>query len=186
VVQGGKQVMQKSLVRKGLVLGIILLFVGATAVPNIPSLKIGKNYIDSPVETTNTDLDKVDVSEVNDDEKQMHLKFPIETIQKVFLKLQENKTDIYRIESDSNLGRAIPLDFPLGFFKLDHFFIFADIFFKGLTPETRIYKNGKLFKTVHGPHELIVLGLGYINKEKKPINYKVELIAFSPFEPRIK
>jgi len=177
--------MQQSKVRKGFVLGIMLLFVGASAVPNIPSLKIGENDIDSPVETTHNYLDIVNVGEVDDDEKHSHLEFPIETIQKIFLKLQDNRTDIYRVESDSNLGRANPLDIPFGFIKLDHFFIFCYISFKGLTPETRIYKNGELFKTVHGRHVLIVLGLGYIHKEKKLIDYNVELKAYSPFEPRI-
>jgi len=47
MMQGGKQLMQKSLIRKGLVIGIILLFAGASVVSSIGGNIVNKNRIKS-------------------------------------------------------------------------------------------------------------------------------------------
>ena len=53
--QGGKQFMQKSLFRKGLVLGIIVLFVGASVVPSITANIIDDENINNEKQLINED-----------------------------------------------------------------------------------------------------------------------------------
>lgn len=167
--------MRNNVLKKGLVVGMILLFIG-TSIP----------IVNAHIEKTT-----LDEAEINPEDIEEYIKLFDEDVQQRIHQALNNGLSIYFTFSTSGLGKAkrIYIPFLLRILKPRGIFFTAFIIYTGISALTTIIEwnneTGFNVTTEYGPHALFIIGFGYTNAKRNNAGGKGSIIAASPTKPLI-
>jgi len=168
--------MRECVLKKGLVLGIIILFIG-TSIP-IVNAHIEKNTLDE--------------AEINPSDIEEYIKLFDEDVQQRIRQSLENGLSIYLTFSTSGLGKARRIYFPflLRILKPHGIFFAALIFYSGISALTTIWEWNigtgiQIVDSAVGPHLIFIVGLGYTSAKRNIGDGKGRIVAVSLTKPLI-
>lgn len=168
--------MRECVLKKGLVIGIIILFIG-TSIP-IVNAHIEKNTLDE--------------AEINPYDIEEYIKLFDEDVQQRIRQSLENGLSIYLTFSTSGLGKAHRIYFPflLRILKPHGIFFAALIFYSGISALTTIWEWNigtgiQIVDGAVGPHLIFIVGLGYTSAKRNIGDGKGRIVAVSLTKPLI-
>ena len=168
--------MRNSVLKKSLVVGMILLFIGASI----------------PIFNVHAEKTTLDEAEINPEDMEEYIKLFDEDVQQRIRQALDNGLSIYFTFSTSGLGKAsrIYVPFLLRILKPNGIFFAALIFYSGISALTTIWEwnIGTGIQIVDGDigkHLIFIIGLGYTIAKRNKDGGKGTVIAFSLTKPLI-
>jgi len=176
--------MEKSTIKKGLVIGTVWLLIGLStySVGGTQQWKKESNISPGefpPFQTPCSDKNIIGYLKQMDSEEQLQLQ-----------QLFDAQVGLYGIVSSSGSGHAIPILIKIPHLKLKGFFFAGIIINTGLSALTNVWKltnltSGEIIDFGVGPHVVIFIGIGYATYKRILLGGAGSMFGASIIQPTI-